>query len=117
MAERTWVSARNAAPAIGAVQADTGALPAGLYDVLIHLAVADVIAAGVGLFVEHRNAANGATLKDLGGHTPGGGGMKLRLEQYRLATNERIRVVAGSAAGGAGSLFVSAIGYQRVGAE
>ena len=97
--------------------ADTGALPAGLYDFTIHLAVADVVAAGVGVFVEHRNAANNATLKDLGGHTPGGGGLVIEIENYRLAANERVRIVGGSAAAGAASLSVGAVGYARVGRE
>ena len=115
--ERTWATGRVAVLGIGALLADTGALPAGLYDFMIHCAVADAIIAGAGAFIEHRNAANAATLKDLGGATAGGGASIFRIENYRIALNERIRIVGGSAAGGAGSLFVGAIGYARVGAE
>lgn len=115
---RTWFSGRVAGVlGIGAVLADTGALPAGLYNVKINLALAEAVIAGVGLFIEHRDAANAATVKDLGGTTPGGGGMELELENYRLALNERIRIVGGSAATTAAGLSVGAIGYQRVAAE
>lgn len=113
----TWASGRVAVLGIGALLADTGPLPAGVYDIEINLAVADAIIAGAGSFVEHRNAANAATLKDLGGHTAGGGSARLRFENYRLALNERIRVVGGSAANGAASLSVASIGYARVAAE
>jgi hypothetical protein len=114
----TWATGRVAALGIQAVLADTGALPAGVYDFEVNAAVADVIAAGVGIFIEHRNAANGATLKDLGGTTPGGGGVVgYKIRNYRLAANERVRLVGGSAAAGAASLSVGAIGYTRVGAE
>jgi len=113
----TWNTGRIIALGVGAVLADTGALPAGVYDIEINLAVSDVLTAGVGAFVEHRNAANAATLKDLGGQSPGGGSVKLRFENYRLALNERIRVVGGGIVGGANSVFVGAIGYARVAAE
>lgn len=111
-----WFTGRVAgALAGGAVLADTGALPAGRYNFIIRLAQADVIAAGVGLFIEHRNAANGATVKDLGGLTPGGGGAEFEIDNYDLVANERVRVVGGSAASGAASLQVAAIGVQKVG--
>lgn len=112
----TWVTGRVAgALGIGAVLADTGALPAGKYYFRVNLAQADIIAAGVGLFVEHRNAANAATLKDLGGSVPGGGGpTELEFDNYPIVANERLRVVGGSAASGAASLQVAAIGYQKL---
>lgn len=112
----TWASGRVAVLGIGAVLADTGALPAGVYDIEINLVVADAVIAGAGSFIEHRNAANAATVKDLGGQA-GAGSAQIKLENYRLAANERIRVVGGSAANGAGSLSVASIGYARVAAE
>lgn len=115
--ERTWATGRVAVLGIGAVLADTGPLPAGVYDVKVHLAVSDAIIAGAGAFIEHRNAANAATLKDLGGQVAGGGSGVFRFENYRLALNERIRVVGGPVANGAASLAVGAIGYNRVAGE
>lgn len=116
MQENTWTSNKAAAPAIGAVLADSGALPAGLYDFQIHLVCSDTPAPGRGMVVEHRNAANGATLKDLGGATPETV-VDLYIKHYRLAADERIRVIAGTAAGIAASMYVSSIGRQRTGAE
>lgn len=110
-AAMTWVSAKTAAPAIGAVQADTGALAAGEYDFDVLLAVSDTTAVGKGLVVEHRDAANTATLQNLGGcSVPGNQALQLR--RITIATNERIRVIAGTAAGAAASMYVSAIGRR-----
>lgn len=107
----TWVSAKTAAPAANAVQADTGALAAGNHDFDIQVFVSDTVAVGKGLIVEHRNAANGATLQNLGG-VPAGGADQIRLRNYAIAANERIRVIAGTAAGAASSMYVSAIGRR-----
>lgn len=108
----TWTSLKSAAPAANAVQADTGALAAGDYDVDIHLAVSDTVAVGKGLVIEHRNAANNATLANLGGVTPNGGAGRFIFRRYTLALNERIRVIAGTAAGAASSMYISAIGRR-----
>lgn len=116
MQENTWATNKAAAPAANALLATTGALPAGLYDFQIHLVCSDTPAPGRGIVVEHRNAADAATLKDLGGATPETT-VDLVIKNYRLALNERIRVIAGTAAAIAASMYVSAIGYQRVGAE
>lgn len=107
----TWVSLKSAAPSASAVQADTGALVAGDYDFDINLCAADTIAVGKGLVIEHRNAANGATLFNLGG-IPAGEALTVALRRYTIATNERIRVIAGTAAGAASSMYVSAIGRR-----
>ena len=108
----TWVSVKSAAPAANAVQADTGALAAGDYDFDIQLSVGDTTAAGKGLVIEHRNAANAATLQNLGGCGDQGCAIQVRLRRYTLAVNERIRVIAGTAAGAAGSMYISAIGRR-----
>jgi hypothetical protein len=110
-AAMTWVSGKSAAPAIGAVQADTGALAAGDYDFDVYLVVSDTVAVGKGLVIEHRNAANGATLQTLGGVSTQGE-LALRFRRYTMATNERLRIIAGTAAGAASSMYVSAIGRR-----
>lgn len=108
----TWASVKSAAPAANAVQATTGALSADDYDFDIFLAVADTVAVGKGLVVEHRNAADNATLFNLGGATPNGGAVVIPIRNYTIAANERIRVIAGTAAGAANSMYVSAIGRR-----
>jgi hypothetical protein len=107
-----WVSSKLAAPAANAVGADTGALAAGDYDLDIQLAVSDTTAAGKGLVIEHRNAANAATLQNLGGCGDQGDSVQVRIRRYTLALNERIRVITGTAAGAAGSMYISAIGRR-----
>ena len=107
----TWTSLKSAAPTANAVQADTGALAAGTYDFYITLAASDTVAVGKGLVVEHRNAANGATLQNLGA-IPAGGQVVIELRSYVIAASERIRVIAGTAAGAASSMYVSAIGRR-----
>lgn len=110
-AAMTWVSVKSAAPLASAVQADTGALAAGDYDFDIYLCASDTVAVGKGLVVEHRNAANGATTQTL--HAiPAGVSDNIRIRRYTLALNERIRVIAGTAAGAASSMYVSAIGRR-----
>lgn len=108
----TYVSLKSAAPTANAVQADTGQLAAGTYDFDVHLAVADTVAVGKGLVIEHRNAANNANVNVLGGCTPNGGAVSLCIRRLTLAANERIRVIAGTAAGAASSMYVSAIGRR-----
>lgn len=107
----TWVSAKAAAPGANAVVADTTQLAAGDYDMDISLAVSDTVAVGKGLVVEHRNAANSATTHNLGACVPGAA-LQLRLRRYTLALNERVRVIAGTAAAAASSMYVAAIGRR-----
>ena len=106
----TWTSLKSAAPAANSVQADTGALVAGEYDFDISLSASDT-AVGKGLVIEHRNAANSATLQVLGG-VPAGGAVQFKFRRITIATNERIRIIAGTAAGAANSMYVSAIGRR-----
>jgi hypothetical protein len=108
----TYVSLKSAAPTASAVQADTGALAAGTYDFDIHMAVSDTVAVGKGLVIEHRNAVNNANINVLGGATPNGGAETVNIRRLVLATNERVRVIAGTAAGAASSMYVSAIGRR-----
>jgi hypothetical protein len=111
-AAMAWVSAKTAAPSANAVQCDTGALSAGDYDFDINLACSDVVAVGKGLVIEHRNAANGANINVLGGCTPNGGQDCVKIRRLTLAANERVRVIAGTAAGAASSMYISAIGRR-----
>lgn len=107
----TWASVKSAAPAANAVQATTGALAAGDYDFYIHLCAADTIAVGKGLVIEHRNAADTATLFHLAA-IPAAESIRVELLRYTIATNERIRVIVGTAAGTASSMYVSTIGRR-----
>jgi len=107
----TFVSAKTAAPAANAVQCDTGQLAAGDYELRIELAASDTVAVGKGLVVEHRNAANSANINVLGG-CPAGGQKDIHIPKLTLALNERVRVIAGTAAGAASSMYVSAIGRR-----
>ena len=110
-----WVTVdgKVAAPGIGAVIADTGALAAGDYDLEIQLACQDTNAVGKGMVVEHRNAANGATLHNLGGCAAPDSNTS-KLTRYTLLLNERIRVIAGTAAGAAASSYVATIRTRTV---
>ena len=77
-----------AAAAADTVVADTGALPAGTYEVELTGGILGVQTAGVGLVVEHRNAANGANIAVLGGGTQ----FERRIKRVTIALNERIRI-------------------------
>jgi len=107
-------SANNAAPGIGAVQADSGALAAGDYEIDIYLSVSDTTVVGKGLVVEHRNAANSATLRNIGGCSVPGQ-IHIHVKRWTLVLNERIRVIAGTAAGAAASQYVSTIIWRTAG--
>lgn len=102
------VGALTTASTAGTVIADSGALPAGDYTVDVELDAAGVVAAGKGLVVEHRNAANSATVKPLGG-CAAGASRTLTIRRISLAANERIRVIANAVAFGAGETAIAAI--------
>ncbi|HEY2936940.1 MAG TPA: hypothetical protein VGJ25_10085 [Gaiellaceae bacterium] len=110
-AAMTWVSAVTTASAAAAVIADTGALAAGDYDFDVRIAGGGVVAAGKVLLLEHRNAANGATLQTLamvGATEP----LALTLRRYTLALNERLRVIVGAVAFAAAERAQAAIGRR-----
>jgi len=109
----TMGSGAVAAPTASAVIADTGPLPAGSYRIEWACAAQDTLAVGKGCVVEYRNAANSATTARLGGCTAGGsevGGMS----RLALALNERIRIIAGTAAGAASSQYVGFVAAYPV---
>lgn len=102
------VGASVTAPAAAAVIADTGAMPAGDYTIDLELDASAVLAAGKGLIVEHRNAANAATLKQLGGCSAGQS-RTVTIRRLTLAANERVRVIVGAVAFAAGEVATAAI--------
>lgn len=104
----------GAAPSAAEVFADTGNLAVGTYDIDAHFAAMDTAAVGKGCVVAHRNAADDADVKVLGGcGAPGQG--ELRLRGYVIATaGESIVIRAGSAAGAASSLYVGSIAVKKV---
>jgi hypothetical protein len=100
------------APAANAVIADTGALPAGVYRVIVHVGSTGVAALGKGMSYEHRNAANSANVRTFTWPTPAA----YSIEQYyvTVALNERIRVVNATTAGEASSRYSALIEVFRV---
>ena len=102
-------SAKVAAPAANAVVTDTGALAAGTYKFEVYLVVSDTVAVGKGLVIEHRNAANSATLQNLGGSAPSNANYFIYNGSFTINLNERIRVIAGTAAGAASSMYIACI--------
>ena len=101
------------APTAGQVIADTGNLTAGEYLIEYSLFAQDTTAVGKGLTVEHRNAANNATVRVLGGcATPDNQyGFVRRLT---VVANERVRVIAG-AAGTAASVYGARVTAHKIG--
>jgi len=93
-----WFNGQSTNPAIGVVTVDTGQLPAGTYDLILDISYVGQMAVGFGDFrVEHRNAANAATLAVLGSAAGSGinvfGHWRAPIFGYVLALNERIRVL------------------------
>lgn len=110
--EMTWATNKSVGiVAAGAVLADTGQLAAGVYHFAVRLCLAGAAAAGKGLFLEHRDAGNGATLKDLAG-IAAPGHQDVLIHNYKVAANERLRVVNGVATVAA-EVLISAIGRQK----
>ena len=77
--------------------ADTGALAVGgQFDVKIILMTSDTAGVGKGITIEHRNAANSATVKELGGVSCPEN-IVYEIQSYTIGTGERIRAVVGAA--------------------
>lgn len=106
-------SGEVAAPAIGAVICDTGNLPAGEYLVEYSLAAMDTVAVGKGMRVEHRDAGDANTIHRLGGVVAGGQVAGV-LTRVTVAQDESIRVIAGTAAGAASSLYLASVSVTRI---
>lgn len=108
LANPTPASGRVVAAAAAALIADTGALAAGAYRVEFTVGLSGALAAGKGIDLEHRDAANAATLRNLA-HCPGGQMVDGVIERIVLAANERIRAVQGAVAGEAASVSHASI--------
>jgi hypothetical protein len=102
-----WVSGQAVAPLAAALIADTGALAAGQYRIECDCGIADVAAAGKGIAIEHRDAANAATLHSV--VVPAQDSRSVIWERTVIAANERIRAVNLAVAGTAGSVFGASI--------
>lgn len=98
------VTAATAAQVI----ADTGPLPAGTYFVEVTMTNDGVAAAGKHTQVEHRNAANAATVNVKGG-CDYDGAIQLIFRRVVLALNERIRVVQSAVVGAASEVAIAHI--------
>jgi hypothetical protein len=96
------VGATVVAAGVDALIADTGALPAGDYEIYAHAASDGVLAAGKSIKLVHRNAADNANIKELGGCAPGGT-IRIYVPRITLAVNERIEWRGGSVAHEAGA--------------
>jgi hypothetical protein len=98
------VSAAPAVPAANAVIVDTGALAAGQYRVEYSASAMDTVAVGKGMLLEHRNAANTATIHTLAG-VNASGAITGEISRVTVASNDRLRWIAGTAAGAASSKY------------
>jgi hypothetical protein len=101
------------APAGGAVLADTGPLAAGDYLIEIEAGSADTLAAGKGIRIEHRNAANAANIVQ-GAVIPAGAYASIRWGRVTLATNERVRATVAGVAGAASSEYGAHIRAYKI---
>lgn len=101
-----------AAAVANTVVADTGALPAGTYEVEVEGGILGALTAGVGLVIEHRNAANGANIAVLGG----GVQFERRIKRVTVALNERIRIRTDAVALPAATVAAAAIRVYQIAA-
>jgi hypothetical protein len=102
------VSAAPAQPAANAVIIDSGQLGAGQYRVEYSASAMDTVAVGKGMLLEHRNAVNNATLHTLAG-VNASGAISGEISRITVAANERLRWIAGTAAGAASSKYAACI--------
>lgn len=107
------VSGTVTGAAAGAVVCDTGPVASGGTFLLeAALAAFETPTNGRGLVVEHRDAANGATVATLAG-CPTSSSVSVRVLRVRLGAGERVRVVAGAAAAAA-AVYVAAVTLYAV---
>lgn len=104
-----------AAPTAAQVIADTGQLAAGVYYIEAFLAISGASLAGKHLVLQHRDAANAATLMELA-LCPAGGAMGAGRERLVVALNERVRVVVGAVAVAAAEVAHAEIAAYKLGA-
>lgn len=99
-----------AAAAADTVVADTGPLAAGTYEIEVQGGILGPDVAGVGLVVEHRNAANAANIAILGGGT----GFERRIKRVVVAATERIRIKVDAVALPAATKAVAAVRVYQI---
>ena len=98
-----------ASPGAGVLLADTGELPTGIYEFSIFID-SEVVAA---VSIEHRNAANTATLKGQYARISDNTRFnRLYIAGYKMGANERLRIVNGVAI--VGGIQASIIYIRRV---
>lgn len=109
----TIFSGTASSPAAGTVIVDTGQLPVGDYDVFANLNHAGASTSDSNIALEHRNAGNSATLANLllGAITGGAQPLTMTLQNmgYRLALDERLRIIVGGLFAGPVSGVIGAI--------
>lgn len=91
------------AAAAATIVADTGPMAAGAYRAEIFLGFSGVAAAGKHLVLEHRDATNAATLHSIA-LVPAPGTLQTVIERINLAANQRLRIIVGAVAAGAGEV-------------
>jgi hypothetical protein len=106
-------AALSAAPAGGATVLDTGNIAAGVYDIEYNLAALDAAAAGKGLLLYHRNAADDADVKLLAACSAGSS-VDGVVRRVTLAEGEELRVVSGGQAASANSQYAARLTLRRV---
>ena len=95
------------APAASAVIADSGAMAAGNYLVIVDLSSTGVAGVGKYMIVEHRNAGNTATLRSVIMAVPNT--HRIEWPKLVLAANERIRVINSPTAGAASEVYAAMV--------
>lgn len=109
----TRVSGSPAVPAANSIIADSLALAAGTYRIEYAAGAMDTLAVGKGMLLEHRNAANNATLNTIASVVAGESRYG-RVERITVGAGERIRWIAGTAAGAASSKYQGCIAVYSV---
>ena len=84
-------------PGAGVIMADTGQLVAGYYDLYFNMSGS---AAHSYFAAQHRNAANALNLHLIYISLPALGAVWFKLSNWKVATNERLRLVNGVGAAG-----------------
>jgi hypothetical protein len=107
------VSGLVTAGAAAAVIADTGGLPAGDYLIEIELAGTGTVAAGKGIVVEHRDAANTGNVNRLGG-CGASESRSIGVSRLKVAANERVRAVVGAVAFAASETALASIRAHKL---
>jgi hypothetical protein len=106
-----WVSALVIAPLANAVLLDTGALSEAHLDFEVNLMCQDGSSLSQYIALEHRNAANSATLNTLA-MVGFRNDRQASFRRYAIAAGERLRVISGTVAAQAGAPYHAALGAR-----